>query len=119
MNKKKTCPECGRLLRERCFVFNRVTESKICNRCNKRIGTNPFYTPEPKIKGAKKRIKCTKPINKLDHQEKIVLLEELKKQGISKKKGWKRITKVEKFLRTLKKQKKEPIKQKIKLTPEI
>ncbi len=43
MNKKEVCPECGRTLRTKNFVFNKLRKKKICKQCDKRIGNNIFY----------------------------------------------------------------------------
>jgi len=52
---KKVCNKCNRHLNLKCFVYNPVIKEKVCHQCDKRIGHNIFY--EPKIKGAKIRIK--------------------------------------------------------------
>ena len=44
MSKKEKCPECNRILRLRSFIFNKKVGKKICHRCDKRIGTNKYYT---------------------------------------------------------------------------
>ncbi len=45
VNKKEICPECKRKLRTKCFVFNRLRKTRMCNQCNRRIGNNKFYVP--------------------------------------------------------------------------
>ena len=42
-SKHKQCPECHKIKRNKCFVFNRIFKKYICFTCNKKIGTNPFY----------------------------------------------------------------------------
>jgi hypothetical protein len=44
-NKKKECPKCHRILRTKHFIFNEILELEICTQCNKKVGTNKFYTP--------------------------------------------------------------------------
>lgn len=51
MNIKKECPNCKRKLRTRCFVFNRVVKEEICRTCDKKIGSNPFYTKKKETIG--------------------------------------------------------------------
>ncbi|MFW6233410.1 MAG: hypothetical protein ACOC3Z_01985 [Nanoarchaeota archaeon] len=120
MKEKRTCNECGRRLRKRCFIYNRVKDKKICRQCNNRIGTNPFYTNEPIIRGAKKKFqKKRKPIGKIEQEEKIVLLEGLKRKGISRKQCWDRINKTERFVKKTNKNNlyKKEIKQKENILP--
>jgi NAD-dependent SIR2 family protein deacetylase len=44
-NKKIECPKCHRILRTKHFIFNEILKLEICTQCNKRVGTNKFYTP--------------------------------------------------------------------------
>lgn len=84
-NNKKTCSECGRFLRNRCFVYNKVIKKEICRTCNKRLGNNIFYTPEPKVRGATPRKttkqKYTDSTNYFSLEEKQYLYKKLREQG--------------------------------------
>ena len=84
-NKKTTCPECGRLLRNRCFIYNPRKKIRMCNQCSKKTGTNIFYTPQ--IKGAKKTRTRYSNLN-ISYEEKKVMVQELMKKGLTYRGAW-------------------------------
>ncbi len=84
MNKKEECPECKRKLRTKCFVFNKIKKTRICNQCDKRIGSNIFYVPFKQ-----KRDYIGKySINK---QEKYRLWKKYVSQGYGYKNAWRMV----------------------------
>ena len=42
---KKKCPECGRTLRTKNFVLNKL-KGLVCKQCDKRIGNNKWFNPK-------------------------------------------------------------------------
>ena len=84
MNKKEVCPECKRILRTRCFVFNRIRKTRICNQCDKRIGSNIFYVPFSKKANFIGKYSITE-------QEKYNLWRKFVNQGLSFKAAWRKV----------------------------
>jgi hypothetical protein len=50
---KKKCSECGRTLRTKNFVLNKLKGILVCKRCDKRIGNNKWFIPKNKRKSEK------------------------------------------------------------------
>jgi len=48
MTLKKNCEECGMLIRSCKLSKNKLTGKLSCWRCNRKIGSNKFYTPSNK-----------------------------------------------------------------------
>ncbi len=101
--KKLECPKCHRLLKQRCFIFNKKLKEKICSQCNKKIGTNIFYI---EVSDRKNNDIITK--YNLSNFEKRRLHKQLMDSGMSYKQAWRRINMDVYFLkkRKLEKQKK-------------
>ena len=96
---KLKCPNCKRKLNTNCFVFNRILKKDICHQCNKKIGTNPFYTPDyGKRKGFIGKFN-------INEQEKKLLITNLIKKGVSYKEAKRRIANDVKVLSEMKKKK--------------
>ncbi len=94
MSKKETCPECGKILRTRCFIFNIILKKKVCGYCHKRTGTNKFYTPQ--VKGINEKQRPTNYDIKWD--EKYALYSELIRRGISPEAAKKRVNSRQKYV---------------------
>ena len=121
MNKKERCPICGRILRTKCFIYNSLEKKEICNRCNKKIGTNKFYSigklqhrksniisnynitdDEIKVLSKKKgfNINRDRSILRKIKREKIEEKREIKKKLLEREEQKKKLN--EKFLKNLK-----------------
>lgn len=112
--KKYTCSECGRLLRSRCFIYNRVIKNRICRQCDKRIGTNIFY--EPNIKGEKKKTKkyCRNKSRNFKNDEKEFLTKKNLKNGLTYEESKIKIKNfIEDLRRINRKEKKEDLNKKL------
>ena len=84
MNKKEVCPECKRKLRTKGFVFNKLTKTRICKQCDKRIGHNKFYVPFKQKSDRMGRYS----INEL---EKKRLLQKYVSQGNNYQMAWRKV----------------------------
>ncbi len=84
MNKKEVCPECKRTLRTKNFIFNRLVKKRICNRCNKKIGTNIFYVP------FKEKADFISQYS-ISEVEKKKLWSKYVKEGCSYKQAWRKV----------------------------
>jgi hypothetical protein len=103
-NNKKKCPKCGRILRKKNFIFNQLEKIEVCNRCNKKIGTNKWFIP--------KEIRNEERITRygMSYQEKKFL----NKNGHS----WKELNGVCKYMRGIKSKKNKEYWNKIKMNKE-
>src|SRR6056297_2846120 len=88
---KKRCPNCQRMLRTKNFIYNRVAKEDICRTCNKKIGTNIFYSQEEK---------GNKYISKYS-------ITEDEKKVLAANNGWERKNKTRAGLKTMNKVKKK------------
>lgn len=93
-----TCPKCGKSVRPKMIVFNRVTNNKICYNCNKKIGTNPWF--EPKIKGAVNK-KPKRNIYNLKWDEKQFLWIKEIKNSHDELKAKSKIIEIQSLIRTM------------------
>ena len=84
---KKRCPNCQRMLRTKNFIYNRVAKEDICRTCNKKIGTNIFYSQEEK---------GNKYISKYS-------ITEDEKKVLAANNGWERTNKTKAGLKTMSK----------------
>ena len=84
MNKKEVCPECKRTLRTKCFIFNRVKKIRICNRCDKKIGSNIFYVPFKERRDFIGKYSITQ-------EEKNRLFKKFLREGNGEKEAWKKV----------------------------
>jgi hypothetical protein len=112
-SKKNTCPECGRLLRNRCFSYNPIKDARLCIYCNKKLGRNKFY--EPEIKGAKNRSLSRRKrfyAWMLLKDEREYLMDKKEKEGLTREEAKEKINNSMSFIRELiiKKQKENNIK---------
>lgn len=89
MNPKKMCPKCGKLKRTRCFIYNPVWGEKLCNTCNKKVGTNRFYSNKKQSFKKNKRITN---FNITDEEKKV----------IARENGWKRVNQDLRILKSVK-----------------
>lgn len=102
MKTKKRCSKCDKIYNSRCFIFNKLVGEKICNKCNKKIGTNKFYSGELKQKSNKFISKYN-----MTDTEKEVLVNKLMREGHSKDEAFKKINSHSKTLRSMREKSKE------------
>jgi hypothetical protein len=76
-NIKYECPRCKRRKSNKCFVYNKVLNERICNQCNRSVGTNPFYNPDY---GKSKEFVG---IKNFSNQEKYMLIKKYTNKGFS------------------------------------
>lgn len=89
---KERCEKCGRMLRIKHFVINKVTGEKMCTMCDKRIGSNKFYIPKEQ---RRERIQRISRFNITDDEKKV----------IARKSGWNKVNQDLKILDSMKKRK--------------
>lgn len=92
---KKVCPNCKKVKRTNCFVYNRVQKREICKMCNKKIGNNIFYVPFAKQK---------------DYISRYNITEEEKKRLLKKYGNWKDVWNHIKMLKNQKRETKDQVK---------
>jgi hypothetical protein len=102
MKPKQRCPECRRMLRINKLVYNPVKKVDLCKNCDKKVGHNLFYTPPEK---RKYRIPIVSRISKYNFQddEKKVLMNNLKNEGLTFEEANNRIKEDITFMKSRKK----------------
>ena len=96
MNEKKRCNVCGRMLRIKNFKINKVIKEEMCNRCDKKVGSNKFYDPQK----AKRKWEGKISKFKMTAQEKSLL---------AKRKGWKTINRHSRILESIGRKKRKSL----------
>jgi len=104
MTKKEVCSICKRILRTKCFVFNKLIKEKICLRCDKKIGNNKFYSPSK----LKKRNDFINKFNITEQEKKVLLRNKSMKEINCLCKNLKRL-KIKSFKRKLEEKRKEKL----------
>jgi hypothetical protein len=103
-NTKKKCPECGRTLRVKNFVVNKLKGILVCKRCDKKIGNNKWFVP----KGQRRNDKIGR-FNMTTEEKKVLV-----KSG----KSWKQVNGDCKYMRGIKARKNKEFWKKKKETAE-
>ena len=81
MKPKQRCPECGKMCKISKMKYNPVQKRDLCKNCDKRIGHNIFYIPPEK----RAKSKSLSGVSKYNFQddEKKVLMNNLKNEGLT------------------------------------